>query len=61
MITHLADYYEKGNSKKFYWNWDGKSSELGMPIRTSRTRFVLIGKRGYDIKMAGRKQNFNPI
>ena len=35
--------------------WMGSSTELGMPICFSRTRFILIGVRGC-LKMAGKKQ-----
>ena len=45
-----GDYCENDTSRMFCWNLDGKNTELGMRIRSSKARFMLFG-------ICGRHQN----
>ena len=48
--THWQDCCGKDSSRKFYWNLDGeKSTTLGMSACSSKTRIILIGKRGRHV------------
>ena len=51
----------KDNSRKFFWNLEGQSTELGMSFRSSKTRIVLVGIRVDDIQVAGNKQILAPM
>ena len=39
--------------------WMGKSTKLGMSVCYSKTRIILFGKRGDDIKMAGKEEEYS--
>ena len=52
---HLQASCGRDSSKKFYWDLDGKSTELRMSVCSSKTRIILVGIRGWhqnDMKKA---------
>ena len=44
--THLPDCCGKDKLRKFYWDLDGESAELGMSVCSSKTRIILVGLCG---------------
>ena len=44
--THMLAACGRDGSRKFYWTWMGKSPELGMFLRSSKTRIILVSTRG---------------
>ena len=55
---HLLASCWKDSSRKFHWDLDGqKSTELGMLVRSSETRIVLVGFLWMTSENAGRTQN----
>ena len=59
-IVHLPDSYGRENSRKLYWNLDGKSFELEMHVCSSKTKLFLPVNVD-DFKMDVRKQNMDPM
>ena len=59
-IVHLPDCYGRENSRKLYWNLDGKSTELEMHVCSSKTKLFLPVNVD-DISMDVRKQNMDPM
>ena len=43
---HLQASCGQDSSKKLYWDLDGKSTELGISVCSSKTRIILVGFRG---------------
>ena len=44
--THLLASCGRDISKKYHWDLDGKSTELGVSVCSSETKIVLVGTRG---------------
>ena len=60
MVIHKPDCYGRESSKKLYKNLDVReSTELGMHVRSSKTRVFLSVLD--DIKKAGKKHNMAPM
>ena len=59
MVILQQDYFGKGNSRKFFWKTDGKSSKLG--LLRERERGLFLSVYVDDIKMEGKKQNLEPM
>ena len=54
------DYDGNGNSRKFYWNTVGKKFKLGNDYSlTEKKDFLSVYVD--DIKLAGKKQNIDPM
>ena len=61
MVTHFRDYCGKDTFKKFSWDKDGRKYPFGNAFFASNAaRSIPICIRGWQ-KMAGRRQNFNPM
>ena len=54
--THSQGHCGKDSSRKFYWSLDGKKFRIGMSFGSSKTKSILIGRRGRQ-KLPGKKQN----
>ena len=60
MVTHCWIVHGKTIRRSFVRTWTGESTELGMYVRSSRTRVIFVSFFGDDIKMAGKKYNMAP-
>ena len=54
------DYYGKGNSRKFYWNTSGKIPNWEC-LFENREKGLFLSVYVDDIKLAGKKQNIDPM
>ena len=50
----------KGNSRKFFWKTDGKKFQIGNACSLTE-RGLFLSVYVDDIKMAGKKQNIDPM
>ena len=60
-VIHSPDCYGKDNSRKFYWNVDGKKYQIWECLFVHRKQCLFLSIFVDDIKMDGKKQNLAPM
>ena len=61
MVIHSQDYCGKGNSRKLCWSTDGKKVPHWERFFVNRQKRLLLSVYVDDIKLAGKKENIDPM